>query len=202
MEELSAIRFNGPFQWNHSDQSKTGRTSPDFGDLANCMGVYLWTVEVDGKELIHYVGHTSQNFRKRHQQHCSEFVRGNYGIYDAEDLKGGVRTPRFRGIWNVKGDTKKQVKSQFIRHKPDFLAMVGPYLDTLKVWVAPLSDPILSRRLETAIFEKIINEKNCRSHSLLPSMESHTFYHSTASKVLVKLEIPVNFDCLTEQINI
>jgi len=202
MTEPNKISFHGPFHWCRSINSGTGRTSPDFGEFTKRTGVYLWTIEKGGDELIHYVGHTFQDFRKRHQQHCSEFVKGHYGIYDARYLREGVRKALFKGVWNVKGAEKKKVREHFIENRGEILSWVGPYLDQLRIWVAAIDDREWSGRLETAIYEKIISDTSCRSIRLLPKMESHTFHHTTQPKQTVHLQLTRNFDGLSSEIRI
>ena len=59
-------------------------------DIPNEAAVYLWTVEVEGRHRVIYVGET-RTLRQRWSDHLSLLLGGRYEMYDPIQLRQGKR---------------------------------------------------------------------------------------------------------------
>ena len=117
-----AVGFQGPFSVFESDDSRNLFTAP----TADKIGVYLWTINVNGRRLPWYVGQTRRGFAARMGEHLANYLSGRYSVYRAEDLAQG----RYHVLWRPnKGSaqwphTLPQFLGDFDRLKPDLMAML------------------------------------------------------------------------------
>ena len=76
------VHFHGPFAAVDDGERPCLFTD----EIAVRVGVYLWTIDVGGKERPWYVGQTRRGFGERMGEHLTEFLCGGYPIYDAAAL--------------------------------------------------------------------------------------------------------------------
>ena len=95
VEEM-LVHFHGPFA-AHQDSDDRCLFSDD---IASAKGVYLWTVNVGGKERVWYVGQTGDRFGKRIGDHVQAWLSGEYEIFDPAALARG----EFRRLWPTDAD--------------------------------------------------------------------------------------------------
>jgi hypothetical protein len=80
-----AVDFQGPF----SAIDEANRRCLFNDEIAEATGVYLWTINVEGKERLWYVGQTRRSFGTRMGEHLADFLSGKYTTYDAAALSRG-----------------------------------------------------------------------------------------------------------------
>lgn len=125
------------------------------GPLSARSGIYLWTVPVSGRFLIHWVGATGQPFWRRQHEHVEAFARGEYPIHRAMSLAAGRRDPIHRGLF---GDPRQWAvrQQQFRNRKPKLEPELQRTLSLLAVFLAPLdAEPRVRQRIQTAIVNRV-----------------------------------------------
>ncbi len=107
-EEVLEVRFHGPFSWLSGGPIPSVFEHPAGQEY----GVYLWSVEYEGGDLVYYVGETWRSFAARMKEHLKEYLSGMYDIFDVEKFCRGEKDTLWGGMWR-KGDEVRA--GQFLR---------------------------------------------------------------------------------------
>jgi hypothetical protein len=138
------LHFHGPFSAVDEGESRCL-----FADkIAKIVGVYLWTIEVDGRELPWYVGQTRRGFGTRMGEHFAGILSGRYTVYDAAALSRGEHR---LALGAGAGDWPQSLPL-FLRNYESLMPNIINLLRLIRIHVAPLvGDAHLYNRVEGAI---------------------------------------------------
>jgi hypothetical protein len=178
------VKVQGPFGfWCHSELPSVFET-----EAANCGGVYLWTIEHEGRYLTNYVG-KAKSFGKRLHQHLSEFLSGGYYIYEAKSFITG----RKKEIYHAKSFDRKTFIEDHANIQPELHAM----LKAFRLFLIPVEPDSLAQRLEAALVEL------CKCEFLDNDNKGRRFYRGTSDEpVMVCLDCPVPIDNLSSVVKL
>ncbi len=126
------LHFFGPYCAFDHEEDRCLFTDP----RANDVGIYLWTVVVDGRPWPHYVGQTRRGFGQRMGEHIAAHLSGQYQMLDPAAL--------------CRGENRRAIGSPteiWPRSLPAFLAqahtLMPTVLDLIRVFrfhLAPLAN--------------------------------------------------------------
>lgn len=129
-------------------------------------GVYLWTIRqrADGSHLIHYIGETN-SLARRHQDHLTEVLGLNYGIFDPEKAQEGVCTLLWPGMWRDKSSESnaKRIDAYNLLHEK-----VMEYLSVVNVFFAEYETDRETRRLIESAIGWNLRNKHPEATALYP----------------------------------
>lgn len=174
--------FEGPYTF------LTSKGLPSIFKSPLKRGVYIWTVPFKNKELIHYVGMTTREFRQRMKEHLKEYLSGEYGINDPVEMKKGSRMRIWDGLYrgaNIE---------DFIKKHDQLFPKLVHMLNIYRIYVAQLDcETRLLERIEAAIAENLFNQDGAVGDFQEP--DAHTHYIKIKRKSderieLVKLKCP------------
>ena len=95
-------------------------------------GIYIWTVQLNNKFLIHYVGMTNKSIGNRLHEHIQKILSGVYSIHDPNRmLQGELNT-----IWSGLGWGKESWKraGEFLNNCDDLLPKAMNELKIYKLY--------------------------------------------------------------------
>lgn len=138
------VHFHGPF----SSVDDSGYRCLFTDEIAEGVGVYLWTINVGGKERPWYVGQTRRGFGTRMGEHLAGFLSGEYTTYDAAALSRG----EYRFAVVTVGGGWPQTLPSFLRNYERLMPNIIGLIRLINIHVAPLAgDAHLYNRVEGAI---------------------------------------------------
>jgi len=138
------VHFHGPF----SAVEESGNRCLFADAIAARTGVYLWTVNVEGKDRPWYVGQTRRGFGQRMGEHLAGFLSGQYTVFDAAALSRGENR---RAVGTVNGMWPQTLPS-FLRNYERLTPNIIGLIRLIQFHVAPLAgDGHLHDRVEGAI---------------------------------------------------
>jgi hypothetical protein len=128
------VHFQGPFSAHDNLDHPCLFTNK----LAECKGVYLWTLEVNGMPQVWYVGQTRRNFGQRIAEHLEAYLSGRNKVYDIEELAKGVyRLP----IEASEGGAWPNTMPFFLKNHRIIAENVTALIKLSKFHLAPLDNP-------------------------------------------------------------
>ncbi|MFZ4580521.1 MAG: hypothetical protein ACOYOB_19225 [Myxococcota bacterium] len=130
------LDFQGPFALTEQPGVRCLFADP----VAQTIGIYLWTVAVDGRERATYVGQTRRTFGQRMGEHVQGILCGAYAIQDPEALQRGVHTLLWAG--DEGGKRWPATLPTFVARLPELAQGIREYLGVLRVHVAPLEGDV------------------------------------------------------------
>lgn len=139
-----AVHFHGPL--SALDEGTCPCLFAD--EMAARSGVYLWTINVNGKERPWYVGQTRRGFGQRMGEHLASFLSGQYTIYDPVALSRGEHRRAagvVEGVW-------PQTLPSVLRNHETLMPNMTRLIRLIRFHLAPLvGDAHLHDRVEGAI---------------------------------------------------
>ncbi len=138
------VRFYGPF----SAVEDAGPRCLFADEIAKRSGVYLWTINVGGKERPWYVGQTRVGFGVRMAQHLAAFLSGQYKAYDVAALSRGEH----RLADGAVAPRWPETLPSFLRNYDKLMPNIAGVIRLVKFHLAPLDgDAHLFNRVEGLI---------------------------------------------------
>jgi hypothetical protein len=138
------VHFRGPF----SPVDEGERPCLFADEIAAVVGVYLWTINVGGREWPWYAGQTRRGFGERMGEHLAEFLCGGYPIYDPAALSRGEHRLAHGA---VAGKWPRRLPS-FLRNYERLVPNIIGLIRLINIHVASLAiDAHLYDRIEGAI---------------------------------------------------
>lgn len=138
------VHFHGPF----SALDDLGCRCLFADEMTARSGVYLWTINVNGKERPWYVGQTRRGFGQRMGEHLAGFLSGQYTTYDPAALSRGehrLASGAVKGMW-------PQTFPSVLRNYESLMPNITGLIRLIKFHLAPLvGAPHLHDRVEGAI---------------------------------------------------
>ena len=172
-EKLFILDFSWPYSW-------CGRTAVPCvfeAEISRKMGIYLWTVHMDGSELIYYVGETGRDFGTRMLEHFREHCSGGYHIYTPPEFRRGVKIP----LWTTIGEFLERASELW----PAIVELAGVY----RFFCAPLeSDRRTRERIEAAIARHLQAQEG-----LVGGFQDNGIRYR--GRIATELPIPVEIRC-------
>jgi hypothetical protein len=126
------LDFQGPFALTEQPGVRCLFADP----VARKVGIYLWTVPVDGREFVTYVGQTRRMFGQRMGEHVREMLCGAYDVHDADALRRGE--PAL--LWRADEGALRWPATlpAFVQRLAELAPGIQAYLEAMRVHVAPL----------------------------------------------------------------
>lgn len=135
------VHFRGPFSAFESDRCL-------FTDEVGAgTGVYLWTIQVRGREWPWYVGQTRRRFDQRTAEHIAGFLSGQYEVCDPDALSQG----RYRLAPGAPASLWPRSIPALLQRFDILGPAAGKVVRLLRFHFAPLNEPSLYNRIEGAI---------------------------------------------------
>lgn len=129
--------WEGPFQFGTSS----------FQDVPNEAAVYVWTVEVEDKHFVVYVGESSR-LLSRWSDHLWWLLGGQYQVYDSEKLRRG----EIETIYGFKGAAE-----HLTNFTGDFARAAFENAQIYRLWYALLPSPEFANRSNRMTVESAIH---------------------------------------------
>ena len=143
--EIIEIEFKGPYYWVSENPEQCIHSC----DYHRHSGIYLWTIEYEGKELIYYVGQTGRWFSTRMQEHFKEHASGGYHLYDLFKFRQGQRVSLWPGRYVA---SQRTTIPEFLERYDEFAPIIKELAGIYRFWLAPVTlETRLRNRLEAAI---------------------------------------------------
>jgi len=140
-----SVDFHGPFSALGEDGCRCLFTH----EIASRSGVYLWTINVNGREQPWYVGQTRRGFGQRMGEHLAAYLSGQYQAYDAVELSKGLYQ---RAAGAVDEGLWPQTLPSFLRNSEVLIPNITKLIRLFRFHVAPLEgDAHLHNRVEGLI---------------------------------------------------
>jgi hypothetical protein len=127
----ASLHFHGPFTF--VDHGRGIARS----EFAASEGLYLWVMRDGERRFVHYVGETTA-FLKRHKEHLTQILGGNYGIFRADAVAANDPAPIYGGMWRMHAEDPL---STAVAHWRTIHGAVLAYLDSIEVFFAPTALP-------------------------------------------------------------
>lgn len=138
------VHFHGPF----SAAGEGGYRCLFTDEIAERVGVYLWTINVGGEERVWYVGQTERGFGTRTAEHLAGSLSGAYTTYDAAALSRGENRLAEAAVVGRWPETLPSFLGNYERLTPNIIGVIR----LVNIHVAPLADDEhLYNRVEGAI---------------------------------------------------
>ena len=77
MENEYHVDFMGPFSWLGHEETSSIFEAPE----GKKCGIYLWTVQFEESELVHYVGKTNRSFSQRMKEHFEKHLSKSSNVF-------------------------------------------------------------------------------------------------------------------------
>lgn len=143
------LTFHGPFSWFFGTEIPCVFVDP----LAQCAGIYLWTVPTPEGELVYYVGETGRTFGIRMLEHLKDQLCGMYHVYEPQQFRRGVKNALWTGAY---GKNRERKLTEFTTMLPRIASELTGFIRMIRFHFAPLDgDPRLRKRIEAAISEHL-----------------------------------------------
>ncbi|MGB8951719.1 MAG: hypothetical protein WCC06_03525 [Candidatus Aminicenantales bacterium] len=152
-EETIILDFFGPFSWRGSAEAPSifGAT------VARQSGIYMWTISVEGSELVYYVGETGRDFETRMLEHFREHCSGGYHIYSPSEFRHGMKIPLWPGRYDP---AERTTVADFVVKAPELWPAILDLINIYRFFLAPLQyDRRLRERIEGAIAAHLYGQK-------------------------------------------
>jgi len=140
------VDFRGPFSAVIEDGCRCLFTDEE---IAKGVGVYLWTIRVEGEERPWYVGQTRRGFGQRMGEHLASFLSGEYSAPDSKSLSRGENR---RAVPHIDDDWPERLPA-FLENYEILMPNVIQVIRSLHFYVASLKghDAHTYNRVEGAI---------------------------------------------------
>jgi hypothetical protein len=113
-------------------------------------GLYVWTVDTPGGDLVYYVGETGVPFARRMHQHLEQQLAGMYHIHDPDAFARGVRKPLWHGMYGKSREPGGL--AEFLRRLPDLAPALQRFVALMRFHLAPVEcERRLRCRIEAAL---------------------------------------------------
>ena len=123
---------------------------------ADSSGIYFFTISVENRYLIEYVGITTRSFKKRFLEHIRELLSGGYQLYDFKRLLEHKTFVVWKGRYGKGSDDI----SVFLDNYLYFSKIIENQIKEFKIFLIPLNeDRRILERIEGGIYQ-ILKEKN------------------------------------------
>ena len=129
------LNFHGPF----TAAGDGGLPSLFASDLASKFGVYLWTVPINGRDRVWYVGQTRRGFGERTAEHIRDMLSGKYSIPVLADLLNGEHKLEWSGgptsgLWPA-------TLPDFLARSQELTPKIVAFVRQLHFYVAEIAGP-------------------------------------------------------------
>lgn len=150
-------------------------------------GVYIWTVPVGGRAIVHYVGMTDASFAYRMKQHRKDYLSGMYFIYDPATMREGELKEVWRGMATPGQGARKP---EFLARSEVLTALVNETLQMMLIWLVPLDvgDRAI-KRIEGAIARHLRSHASTTPHMIEPSI-TYPLRSNMEEPFTVRLSVP------------
>jgi len=139
----------GPFSLFKKDEFDYFFNSPVIKET----GIYLWAFPYKDSELIYYIGETGRNFEIRMVEHIQNYLSGEYGINEPEEMKKGHRERIWEGLWR---GAKFEV---FISRYKELVPKILELLSLLRIYLIPIDCKTnLRKRIEGEISKHLFDQ--------------------------------------------
>lgn len=172
------LAWKGPFELQ--------QLARGFEDARDRPGVYLWTLTIDDRSEIAYIGQAA-DLAVRMQQHIFYTLGGGYCLYDPADLRAGQVTAFTENARYKPGLDDSMEK--LLGDLPELQEMARKNLESYRYFWAEVSawsgDATLDRQLvESALISRARDKSRCLQNARV----------SVASRNDERLEVSSRFD--------
>jgi len=179
MREIN-LNIEGPFSLFENSDFDYFFNSPFIKDE----GIYLWTVPYKDSELVYYVGETGRNFEIRMIEHIQNYLSGEYGINEPEQLKKGKRVRIWEGTW------RGEKVENFLGKYEEFIPKIFELLKLYRFYLIPMNFEInLRKRIEGELCKHLFDQG-----SIIGNFQEPDYRYQLRKINNGPLKINLNFD--------
>lgn len=109
-------------------------------------GIYLFTVEIDGRHLVHYVGETGREFAVRLKEHLLAYCGGQYAIMQPDCLARGELSVVWEGMYPWHRNSERRAR-MFLEQSHVIMPVLRHQIDLVGIWLFPLQTDARTRKL-------------------------------------------------------
>lgn len=189
MKEIK-LKMKGPFSLIGS---KNLFTIPD----NHSSGIYFFTIRVENRYLIEYVGITTRNFKDRFVEHIRELLSGGYQLYDFQKL----RNRKSFVVWKGRYGKDTDDITVFLNNYQQFSQIIKQQLQELKIFLIPIdTKKRILERIEGKIYQILRKNNDEQIMTFIKGVRSNPRREDEESmKVQIEsnalsLEIPNDFE--------
>jgi len=175
-----SLQWHGPFSW-------TGKTCTGMYDcaFAKKQGIYVWTVPIEGRSLIYYVGQTGTAFARRQYEHLCAYCTGSYTILDASALLRGEKRALYEGF--AYRQPFWQNGREFVLRADELLPAIADLMEVIQFWFCPIdTDRRTRERIEGAIIQWLDDLEEPDMH--LQDAGMHRVLRDPATEAPIRVE--------------
>ena len=137
---MLCLLAHGPFGWLRDEEL------PCVFDVPAGLkaGVYIWSIDFSGSELVHYVGETGRSFKDRFREHLFAYLSGQYHIYEQASFESGRLAPLWDGMWRYGCEV---YAAEFLARRAELADALYLNLRSLRLWLVEIDTDRRQRRL-------------------------------------------------------
>jgi len=137
---------------------------------SNSSGIYFFTIRVNNRYLIEYVGITTRRFKDRFLEHIRELLSGGYKLYDFQKLKNNEQFV----VWNRRYGKDTDDIAVFLNNYQSFSKIIKQQLQELKIFLIPFNtEKRILERIEGAIYQILIKNNDERVMTFIKGVRSN-----------------------------
>lgn len=181
------LKLNGPFKLTEFIEIPESLNS----------GIYIFTIKIDKKYVIEYVGITARKFQQRFLEHIKEILSGGYVLYDLEKMKS-VGDDFF--VWNGRFGKNREKMSDFFKNYNNLSKVIKKQIEAFEIFTIPLkADKRILEIIEGEFYKVLRKDSNKITKKCLDGVNSSPIREGE-KELFVKIEnnmffpeIPDNF---------
>lgn len=185
-ESSKSIALEGPYQYMPGPKSVFNQ------DTAQTAGIYLWTIERDGRFWINYVGISTRPIGERLQEHLVHYYCGDYTIYHPERFAQGAKEPLYRPTGSV---------LDFAPHFLDLAPNIDAFVKLYSLFIAKVDgDKTWLERIESGM----INQLRSANEEVAGFLDNYRISrdHPEDDKQSISVSAPVPLEGLGNKIRV
>ncbi len=119
-------------------------------------GIYLFSIEHEGRDLVHYVGETGRSFAQRLREHLFAYLNGTYNVYEPEAFAAGQLDQIWEGMLSWSAGLRA---GEFLARSDELMPAMRANLHRIRLWLLATDVDRRTRRLmETAIARHLMDQ--------------------------------------------
>lgn len=183
-----ALSWHGPYSFVPTD----GRIAVYDAAEVDSPGVYMWTLLLESRHLVNYVGISASSVAGRQEEHMRCYLSGQYVIYSPAEFARGNKIQEF--------DPRNGL-SEFLSRSAFLCPMILEQVRLFEIFFAPLGvDKTMLKRIESGLIE-VLQEADGRAAEFLDN-DRRSLWIPKEQREVVEMLSPTVFEGLPEEIRV